>query len=59
MFINNIKNFACKKIKCEVELGNYLIKVGFPLLGREGEYMIFANTSKIKEAIKEYMKGVK
>lgn len=59
MFINNIKDFVCKKIKCESQLGNYLIKIGFPLLGREGEYMIFANTSKLREAMKSYEKGEK
>lgn len=57
MFINNIKNLVCKKFKCESKLGNYLIKIGFPLLGREGALMVFSDTNKLREAIKKYTKG--
>ena len=53
MFINNIKNLVCKKFKCKSELGNYLVKSGFPLLGREDDFMIFSDTNKLREAIKK------
>lgn len=59
MFINNIKNLVCKKFKCKSELGNYLVKSGFPLLGREDDFMIFSDTNKLRDAVKKYTKGEK
>lgn len=52
MYISNaselkkIKTFRCNRI-----IGNYLIKKGIPLLSRDNNYMIFAYTNILKEAI--------
>jgi hypothetical protein len=53
MFISNVSKIAHKIYRCNSELGNKLIKLGVPLLGRIDDDLVFANTKKLKEALKK------
>lgn len=57
MFINNVSKLGNKLYKCNEELGNKIIKEGVPLLGRTENFMVFANTPKLKQALKKIQGG--
>ncbi|MEE3418197.1 MAG: hypothetical protein VZQ62_02525 [Methanosphaera sp.] len=52
MFISNIKDMNFSNVyTCGKTLGNFLIKKGFPLLGRDGDKMKFSNTKELQEVL--------
>jgi len=48
MYIKNIETVKGSKYYCGRMIGNYLIKKGIPLLSRDGNKMVFANTKKLQ-----------
>ena len=59
MFISNISKISHKLYKCNKTLGEKIVKLGVPLLGRFGEDMFFANTDILKEALKKIQEAKK
>lgn len=52
MFIRNINDMKISNVyTCGKTLGNFLIKKGFPLLGRDGDKMKFSNTKELQETL--------
>lgn len=52
MFIVNSKNINFSNTYiCGEKIGNFLIKEGFPLLGREGKKMKFAKTERLEKVL--------
>ena len=52
MFISNLKNMNFSNIyTCDKLIGNFLLKEGFPLLGRDGDKMKFSNTKELQETL--------
>lgn len=52
MYISNLKgkNFS-NVYTCGKSIGNFLVRNGFPLLGRDGDKMKFSNTKELQEAL--------
>lgn len=57
MFINNVSKLGGRLYKCDEILGQKLIKLGIPLLGRTADAMVFANTDKLRAALKKIQGG--
>jgi len=52
MFIVNSKDLKFSNIyTCGETLGNFLISEGFPLLGRDGKKMKFANNERLQKVL--------
>ena len=52
MFIVNSKDLKFSNIyTCGETLGNFLIKEGFSLLGRDGKKMQFADTERLQKVL--------
>ena len=52
MFISNADTVVQGSIyQCSIIVGKYLIKKGIPLLSQNDNYMVFARTKKLQEAL--------
>lgn len=41
------ENYGVKTVTTNKQLGNYLVKNGFPLLGKDSDMMIFSKTKSL------------